>query len=144
MAETKISLGFVITLALLAVVVIGCILAVVFAFVIEDEPGIGIGAVAFGLAWAIGTAAVLWPWDMQYHQWRMTEGKIATANSRILSGDNGPDEQYVIKFLDGRQRRCDDSRCASLKPGDYVRLWCIREWQWASEPGWGCRWGGSA
>jgi hypothetical protein len=143
MENTKISLGFVIAIAALVIVVIGCLIAAVFAYV-GREYGLGWTAIGIAVVWAMVTAVFLFPYKMEYHEWRLTEGKVATAHSRMLSGDNGPDEQFVVKFMDNRLRRCDDSRCASLKPGDYVRLWCIREWQWASEPGWRCRWGASA
>jgi len=144
MAETKISLGFVIAIAALIVVLLGCLISGVLALQ-WNEPGLAGTAAGIAAVWAIVTAFFLFPYNMQYHQWTLNEGKVSVAHSRILSkGGDGPSEQYMVKFFDGRYRRCDDTRCASLKPGDYVRLWCIREWQWASEPGWRCRWGGAS
>jgi hypothetical protein len=51
---------------------------------------------------------------------------------------------YAVRMTGSDQiYRCDDSRCSLLKPGDELSLWCIREWQQASTPGYDCNFGDS-
>lgn len=85
----------------------------------------------------------LWPLDMEYHQWRRVSGPVAAVQARMMGdGSGGTTQQYAVRYVDGRQRRCDDTRCSLLRPGDDLTLWCIREWQWAAEDGYACRYGG--
>jgi hypothetical protein len=103
---------------------------------------------AFCLFLAAVLAAVTlwwaWPLDMQYHQFRLTEGTVVAVSSpRILgSSDGGQVSQvYAVDIAGVGVRRCDDTRCALLQPGDWLSLWCERDYQWASTPGWVCRFG---
>lgn len=138
--ETKISLAFVIAV-IVALVVLALALVGMAIGLAGGEPGIGFGCLAAGLVWVLVTAGFCWPWDMQYHRWTETRGVVASSYSRVLSTADGPSEMFVVKFSDGRTRRCDDSRCAPLKPGDKLTLWCMRQWQWAGDPGWNCNFG---
>lgn len=147
--ETKISLAFVLAMIALGVVALVGLIGAVVGWVATDDPEdreerrmiVGF-FIALPVVWGLITAGFCFPFAMDYHQWRKVEGKVAVAHTRILSGDNGPDEQSVVSFTSGLTVRCDDSRCVPLKPGDDLTLWCIKEWQWASDPGWACRYGG--
>jgi hypothetical protein len=85
------------------------------------------------------TAAALYPYDMQYHQWRSVSGTVAQVDVRMQSDGSATSQNYAVRLTDGQTYRCDDTRCSLLKPGDTVSLKCIREWQYASTSGWGCR-----
>ncbi len=140
--ETKISLAFLVAMALLAVVVLLCAVVAVAAWV-GEEKGLAAGVIGLAVAWALVTAGFCWPWDMQYHRWEKTEGVVYQSVGRLVGTDGGGStEQFVVQFRDGRVRRCDDSRCSGLVPGLTLSLWCIRDWQWASTPGYKCRYAG--
>ncbi len=141
--DTKISIGFVIAMALLIIVVLLCLIVAVIAFLAEEK-GVMFPVIGIAVVWALVTAGLCWPWEMQYHQWQKTSGVVYQSVGRLISGgdSSGPTEQFVVRFRDGRVRRCDDSRCAGLTPGLTLSLWCMRDWQWASTPGWKCRYAG--
>lgn len=82
-----------------------------------------------------------YPYDMQYHRYKHVEGTVDVAEARMLAdGDGGTTQNFAVRFKEtGETYRCDDTRCSLLKPGDYLSLWCIREWQYASTSGWNCR-----
>lgn len=107
------------------------------------------GPVARGLAitsWVAAVATVvimaasLVPYKAEYFQWRPVSGAVDKVDSRFnsKSGD-GVSETYVVT-VDGQPYRVDDNRATTLDKGDTVSLMCTREWQWASNPGYACRW----
>ena len=106
----------------------------------EGEDVIGVGAVFASLA-VVGLA--LWaffPYSSEYHQWRPVSGTVQAVSHRLIStGDKTMSERYVVK-IDGQPFGVDDTRAGLLKPGDHVDLACKKEWQYAAESGWACRW----
>ena len=82
-----------------------------------------------------GTALGMWPYSAEYHQWRDTSGEVQGIDSRLL---NGATERFVVTFTDGRQRSCDDTRCAQVREGDELTLACKRAWQWSGTHGYDC------
>lgn len=94
---------------------------------------------AGALAVVIGSLFGYWPYKTEYHFWKPTSGTVQTVSQRLVSnGDGGMDQRYVVLFTDGRQRSCDDTRCTLVKPGMYLRLKCIRSYQWGGTPGYNC------
>lgn len=87
------------------------------------------------------TAWGMYPYDMQYHRFTHVEGTVEAVEARMLAdGNGGTSQNFAVRFKEsGDTYRCDDSRCSLLKEGDWLSLWCIREWQYASTSGWGCR-----
>lgn len=107
----------------------------------DRGPALGLGLAALGCALLLvgGTAWGMWPYSGEYHQWRTTTGTVEQIDSRIISsGDSGPTERYVVTFDDGRQRSCDDTRCAQVGEGDELTLACKRAWQWSGTHGYDC------
>lgn len=93
----------------------------------------------FLLVFAIGLTAVLeWPYETQYHRWTHQSGTVTAISSRLLGQDRSTTQRFVVKFGDGRERSCDDTRCSLLKPGDSLDLSCKRAYQWSGTPGWDC------
>jgi nitrogen fixation-related uncharacterized protein len=86
----------------------------------------------------IATGWFMWPWKAEYHQWRDTSGTVVAVDSRLLSDGHGTTQRFVVTLDGDRQRACDDTRCAQVKPGDDLTLKCKRAWQWAATPGWDC------
>ena len=99
-----------------------------------------IGAVILGL---LLSPLGMYPYDSEYHQWREVSGTVERIESRQIADGNGMSERYVF-VIAGQPFGIDDSRAAVAEEGDTVTLRCKREWQYASESGWGCRWGGKA
>jgi hypothetical protein len=91
------------------------------------------------VATVVISAIAFYPYDMQYHQWRPVSGTVQVVDVRIQSDGAASSQNYAVRLTDGQTYRCDDTRCSLLKPGDTVSLKCIREWQYASTSGWGCR-----
>jgi hypothetical protein len=90
----------------------------------------------------IGSAFGYYPYDGDYHKLQPASGVVQAVDSRFLAAS-----QYVVVTYDtGLTVRCDDSRCATVRPGEILRLLCTKEHQFGSPlaaDGWGCRWGGT-
>lgn len=103
--------------------------------------------IMFGMLPALGALALIvaplfgyYPYDGDYHRLQSAIGVVKTVDTRFLAAS-----QYVVVTYDtGLVVRCDDSRCATVRPGDSLRLLCTKEHQFGSPlaaDGWGCRWG---
>lgn len=78
-----------------------------------------------------------WPYSGDYHRLQPVQGVVAAVDTRFLAAS-----QYVIvTYRDGATVRCDDSRCATVRVGDTLRLLCTKEYQYGAVNGWACRWG---
>jgi hypothetical protein len=106
----------------------------------DAGPALGLSALAVVCALTLigGTAWGMWPYSAEYHQWRTESGTVQQIDSRLLAGQDGPTERYVVTYEDGRQRSCDDTRCAQVGEGDVLTLSCKRAWQWAGSHGYDC------
>jgi hypothetical protein len=100
----------------------------------------GIGALIAVTVTAVVFAATWWPFNWEYHQWRPVRGEVTQIDKRMLSdGDKGMSEMFVVRFADRPDEyRCDDSRCAAVKPGDVLELTCKKKWQWTGTHGREC------
>lgn len=85
--------------------------------------------------------STMFPLSAEYLQWRPVDGKVESIDKRLIGGEGGMSERYVVR-IDGYDvpYSIDDTRAATLREGDDVSLMCTREWQWASNPGYACRW----
>jgi hypothetical protein len=104
--------------------------------------GLAIVAAAVITLAVAASPAGYYPYSAEYHQWRPVSGTVTQVSSRIISdGSSSVSQRFVVK-IKGRDSfyGCDDTRCSTIKPGDTVHLSCKREWQYASVPGYGCRW----
>ena len=86
------------------------------------------------------TAANNIPFKAEYLQWRPVAGIAEAVDSRFNSHSSGVSETFVIT-IDGQPYRVDDNRAITVNEGDHVSLMCTREWQWAANDGYSCRWG---
>ncbi len=86
-----------------------------------------------------GFAIGLWPYKWEYHSYQQVAGNVADISARFRVDGQATSQSFAIRFQ-GRSQiyRCDDTRCALIKPGDRLVLRCIREYQWASVSGYGC------
>lgn len=105
--------------------------------------GLGALFVLGGVTTAILTASPLgmWPYDSEFHQWRDVTGTIERVESRQVVHGEGMSERFVF-VIDGQPFGVDDTRAAVAEKGDTVDLRCKREWEYAANSGWGCRWAG--
>lgn len=110
----------------------------------SDDPfwaGSAIAAWVTTACLIIGTAIGMWPYKAEYHAWNSASGTVKAMDARLVStGEAGMEQRFVVTFTDGRQRACDDTRCATVKPGDVLALKCKRHYQWGATPGWDCNW----
>lgn len=143
MTGTHWTLGVLIGLPIAALAVIGCVwLAVVLsrdAWVGPFESRLFIVVAALIV---IITAAAMFPWTAQYHQWRPVSGPVQEVGKRLIGGDS-IEERYVL-VINGQPYGVDDTRASLVKVGDVAHLSCRRAWQYASVPGYVCRWNGKA
>lgn len=102
---------------------------------------VGLGAVAT-LITALITAVSMYPFGGEYHHWATTSGTVATIDSRLLADGDAMTQRFVVNFTDGRQRACDDTRCASVHAGDTLTIKCKRSFQWSGTDGYDCNWVG--
>jgi len=98
-------------------------------------------AVACVVAGGIGIAGTFPPFSMQYHRYVPYTGTVKQVNSRFIGDGQSTSQFYPVQFTNGDIRRCDDSRCTALKPGDVVTLLCERTFQFNATEGWSCNWG---
>jgi hypothetical protein len=110
----------------------------------EGEGGIAAGSLIFALVLVALAASPIgyYPYDSEYHQWRSVSGEVQDVSSRLIGGNKTVSQRFVVK-IDGHAFGVDDTRASLLKKGDTVSLRCKREWQYAAESGWACRWGGA-
>jgi hypothetical protein len=137
------SLGVLIGLPVLIVVTLLLVGFAAFAFS-ESEVGIAVGTL-FAAVVILGIAASplgYYPYDSEYHQWRTVHGTVQTVSSRMIAADKAMSQRFVVQ-IDGQPFGIDDTRASLIKAGDTVTLRCKREWQYAADSGWACRWGGS-
>jgi hypothetical protein len=92
----------------------------------------GVVAAVAGIAWG------MWPYKAEYHQWRTETGTVTAVDSRFVGQDRSTTQRFVVTLDGVRQRSCDDTRCAQVKPGDALTLSCKRAWQYAGTHGYDC------
>lgn len=97
------------------------------------------------VAAVFGAAALVWSWwpfDDEYHYWHKVTGTVdSVAKRQVSKGDRGMQERYVFLLRElAEPFAVDDTRAALKKPGEPVALNCKRDYQFASESGWLCRW----
>jgi hypothetical protein len=141
-----ISNSFVIALIALGLLLSLCVAAYIGGSRLSrnDEWGgegvaVRVTAVVLAVIFLGSFGAGLYPYDMQYHRYKHVEGTVSSIEARMLADGDGTTQNYAVRFETDDTYRCDDSRCSLVKPGDQLSLWCIREWQYASTSGWGCR-----
>lgn len=146
------TLGMYIGIPILAIVLLAgvvCILTALFVggerFYDEERAMVGISGVIVIITAASVLGFGYFPWKTDYHRYSVVEGTVAESNSRLISnGDKGVSQRIVIRFNESDQLfGCDDTRCALATVGKHVRLNCIKEYQWNSQPGWACKYGQS-
>lgn len=100
-----------------------------------------LGGIAAFLAQILISIVFNFPFDMNYHSFHPISGTVAEANSRLLPADDKSMQQkYAIRFEGNDQiYGCTDTRCSLAKKGDKLTLACERQWQYASVPGYDCR-----
>lgn len=103
--------------------------------------GIVAGVVALVVAVITASPVGMYPYASEYHQWRDVTGTVDRVESRQIADGNGMSERYVF-VIGGQPFSIDDTRAAVADKGDHVSLRCKREWQYAAESGWACRWAG--
>lgn len=101
---------------------------------------LGIGLLCVGVIVSVVTALTLFPYRAEYHQWRPVSGRVTQSASRLIPAGSRSVQQRFVVEVNGRLYGCDDTRCATVQVGDTINLYCIREWQYASVSGYGCRW----
>jgi hypothetical protein len=100
-----------------------------------------VGIVALALA-----LVAMFPYDRAYHEWQPVAGTVATVDVRILDADGGT--AYDIRFAGatdggvGSDYVCQDTRCATIAPGDLVTLACKLWYERTAADWWECRYVG--
>jgi len=88
------------------------------------------------------TAIGSWPYKAEYHKWQNVDGVVTSTNSRFLaSGDKngGTNQKFVVTFKGSDQQfGCNDTRCATVEKGDWLKITCMRSFQWFGTPGYDC------
>lgn len=78
------------------------------------------------------------PFNMEYHAYHHVDGTVTDIETRFVAADSGGSNQMYVVTIGDQIYRCDDSRCSTVHKGDHLYLWCIREWQQSSTPGYDC------
>jgi hypothetical protein len=91
----------------------------------------------------VGGLVGLYPYDMSYHSWQTKQGVVMKISSRLVAADQGgSSEKFVVVFRGNPQQfAINDTRAALVKPGQHLKLACIRRHQWGGGvDGYNCRW----
>lgn len=89
------------------------------------------------------TGFIDFPFSAPYHEYQVVSGKVQSVESRLIASNEsgGGTTQVFPVQIGGQTYKCDDTRCAQLKPGSDVTLLCIKEWEFNGTPGFECNWG---
>lgn len=101
----------------------------------------GIAAVLGGILGIVAVFVSL-PWSTQYHVYRPVTGTVGAVQPRFQGdGGGGTDQNFVVQVRN-RAYLCTDSRCAAVRPGDRILMYCRRSFQFnTSDEGYVCNWG---
>lgn len=124
----------------LAVIVLALVTAAFVVVHIGDGWQIGWMVPAALLGCLIFFGFGYYPWHGDYHRLQPVTGTVAAVDSRFLAAS----QYVVVTYAGGQVVRCDDSRCATVRPGEQLRLLCTKAHQFGSPiaaDGWACRWG---
>lgn len=138
------AVGFPILLLSIAVLAVGGIWLVRRSRSVDDDfdrktvVGLGVGLLIGALAFIVGTAIGMYPYNAEYHQWREDTGTVTSMDSRFTAAT----QRVVVTLDDNRQRSCDDTRCAEVQVGDVLTLSCKRAWQYTGTDGYDCNYVG--
>lgn len=136
------SLGVLVGLPAVDIVLLAVAIGAVAAWRYEDAEFIAVILGVTIVLVALGTVAAMWPLKAEYHRWEPKTGTVTEINRRLISdGDRSMNERIVVRYGDGQEYGCDDTRCSLLKRGDALTLMCKREYQWTGTPDWSCNFG---
>ena len=110
----------------------------------EDSRWFIYGGAAVVIIASVISVFALYPYKAEYHSWRVHSGVVDKISSRLVSaGDKGgTDQKFVVVFRGSTQPYgVVDTRASLVKPGDPLRITCIRRHQWGGGvDGYDCRW----
>lgn len=87
----------------------------------------------------IGTLLAMYPYKSEYHHWQSVRGIVTSTNSRFLAKSSGTDQKFVVTFeASSQQFGCNDTRCSTIREGDYLEITCKRVFQFFGTPGYDC------
>jgi hypothetical protein len=140
------SLGVKLGLPVIALVIIGLIIASAWLYrkseQLDDFDGPMVKWLARG-SWAAAILVLIfalgsyYPYKAEYHKWVPKSGTVTNVDRRIIGGES-INEKIVVTYEDGQQYGCNDTRCASVRVGDSLTLTCQRTWQYAGIDGYDC------
>jgi hypothetical protein len=145
MTETQWTLGFLIGTPIWALLLLALIALIGWGVWSRGDDDSTFAVVGGLVALAVAVGIIIsplgyYPYKAEYHQWRPVVGQVESVNKRLISaGKSGMEERYVLT-IDGKPYGVDDTRAATVKAGDTVSIKCKRDWQYASVPGYVCRW----
>lgn len=121
------------------------VVAAIVGVVLNGKWGLLWGPVV-GLIWVvIYGACFTWgtwpPFNSAYHTYIPTTIQVASTSSRFLSDGQSSTQYFAIQDKNGNTYRCDDTRCSVLKPGEFVTLMCVKEFETNGSPGMDCNFG---
>lgn len=149
--EADVTTGFTVAIIVLPIAWLLCLTVVIWTIVSfarnygDELTGLGLtlGGIAL-IVITIGGLVGLYPYNMAYHSWHVKQGTVAHISSRLLSaGDGGgSDQKFVVQFAGSPQLYgVNDTRAATVKAGDHLRITCVRTHQWGGGvDGYDCRW----
>ena len=146
------SLGLIWGMALLAVIVAVCVPIIVITRSrgwkentwegerLSDAGYLGVSAAVILVVSLVIGAGVSFPYSKEYHYYEVKDGVVVVKDAHLMSKSEGMEERYIIGFEGtGNDYRCEDSRCVSVQPGDYLKLRCIRVWEYPATDGYSCQ-----
>jgi hypothetical protein len=80
------------------------------------------------------------PYEKEYHAYIDHGGVVERVDKRLLPDGESMQEKFVVTFVgDPVQVGCEDTRCATARPGDTLVLACLKDWDLFGTDGYDCK-----
>lgn len=97
------------------------------------------GGVVTVVVTVLVAGVAMWPWQLEYHEWRPVGGTVDGVNPPVWTVTLSGDQWFAVRLQgDAQAYSCVDVRCALLKRGDHLEMMCKRRWQFVGTPGYQC------
>lgn len=137
--EVTWDLGFLMALACFGFLAFAALAGVLIGLVTrEGELAVWSGVILIIVVLVL--VGISFPFEKKYHAWMPVDGTVLQVDKRLLSDGEGMSEKIVVIYEGSTlQYGCEDTRCASVRPGDYLALKCITDWDFQGADGRDCR-----
>lgn len=132
-------IGFIVGLSLFTLLAVLAAVIAVWAFA-EREFLMGSLFGCGSLVLVLIALLIAFPFEKHYHAWVPVSGTVQQVDKRLLPDGDGMQEKIVVVYEGSSlQFGCEDTRCASVRPGDQLSMKCKTQWDYQGADGRDCK-----